>query len=127
MPQLYPDGFADVGEDIVEVSPEAAFGISPASFMLTEEFDHIEERPRTRGGFVDVYRTTDKGQPEVVSAFEIMSMGNLENVHMVSGVIFCTSSALCERVAGWKWLRYENILLFVVVTSIPPQFSTVLL
>jgi len=72
--------------------------------MLTEGFDHIEERPFTCGGFADVYRATYKGQPVVAKALKTTSMDNLENVHKVGGVIFRTIaryaygtfSALCE-------------------------------
>ena len=30
-----------------------------------------------------------------------------------------------KEVVGWKWLRHENILPFVGVSSIPPPFSMV--
>lgn len=72
--------------------------------MLTEGFDHIDERPFTCGGFADVYKAIYKGQPVVAKALKTTSVENLDNVHKVSGVIFCTIAryayatfpALCE-------------------------------
>ena len=58
--------------------------------MLTEGFDHIEDRPFTCGGFADVYRATYKGQPVVVKAIRTTAMDSLENVCKASGINFCT-------------------------------------
>ena len=101
--------------------------------MLTEGFDHIEERPFTCGGFADVYKATYKGQCVVAKALKTTSVENLDNVHKVSGVIFCSIvhtltpdfQRFAKEVVGWKWLRHENILPFVGVTSIPSSFSMV--
>ena len=65
-------------------------GVLPASFALTQVFDHIDERPFTSGGFADVYRATYKGQPVVAKALKTTCMENFENVHKVGGVILCT-------------------------------------
>ena len=78
--------------------------------MLTEGFDHIEERPFTCGGFADVYKATYKGQCVVAKALKTTSVENLDNVHKVSGVIFCSIvryayarfSALCEGGCGME-------------------------
>ena len=108
-------------------------GVLPASFMLTEGFDHIEERPFTRGGFADVYRATYKGQPVVAKVLKTTPMDNLEKVHEVSGVVYAQShdmltphfQRIVKEVVGWKWLHHENVLPFVGVTSIPLSFSMV--
>ena len=68
-----------------------ASGILPASFMLTDGFDHIESRPFTSGGFADLYKATYKGQPVVAKALKTTSLDDLENVHKVSGPVFCTT------------------------------------
>ena len=81
-----------------------ASGVLPASFMLTEGFDEIDERPFTSGGFADVYKATYKGQLVVAKALKTTSVDDLENVHKVSGLTCCTTarstyvrcSALCE-------------------------------
>ena len=67
-----------------------ASGVLPASFMLTDGFDHIEPRPFTSGGFADVYQAKYKGQLVVAKALKTTAMDDLENVHKVSGRIFCT-------------------------------------
>ena len=72
--------------------------------MLTDGFDRIEPRPFTSGRFADVYKATYKGQPVVAKALKITAVDDLDNVHKVSGRIFCTIvqsaydpfSALCE-------------------------------
>ena len=82
-----------------------ASGVLPASFMLTDGFDHIEPRPFTSGGFADVYKAKYKGQLVVAKALKTTAMDDLENVHKVSGQIFCTIlrpaqctfPAFCER------------------------------
>ena len=66
-----------------------ASGVFPASFMLTDGFDHIESRPFTSSGFADLYRATYKGQPVVAKALKTTSLDDLENMHKVSGLIFC--------------------------------------
>jgi len=72
--------------------------------MLTDGFDDIEARPFTSGGFADVYRATYKGKPVVAKALKTTAVDDLENVHKVSGLVFCTivrsaqvtCSAVCE-------------------------------
>ena len=64
-----------------------ASGILPASFMLTDGFDHIEQRPFTSGGFADVYKATYKGQLVVAKALKTTAVDDLENVHKVSSPI----------------------------------------
>lgn len=59
--------------------------------MLKEGFDDIEERPFTSGGFADVYRATYKGRPVVAKALKTTSVENLENLHKVGDLVFCTS------------------------------------
>jgi len=66
-----------------------ASGVLPASFMLTDGFDDIEAQPFRSCGFADVYRATYKGQPVVAKALKTIALGDLENVHKVSGLIFC--------------------------------------
>ena len=110
-----------------------ASGVLPASFMLTDGFDDLESQPFTSGGFADVYKATYKGLPVVAKALKTTSIDDFENVHKVndpsSGQIGELAHALSQRfakeVVGWKWLRHENILPFVGVTSIPPPFSMV--
>ena len=58
--------------------------------MLTDGFDDIEARPFTSGGFADVYRATYKGKPVVAKALKTTAVDDLENVHKVSGLVFCT-------------------------------------
>ena len=69
-----------------------ASGILPASFMLTDGFDHIDQRPFANGGFADVYKATYKGQMVVAKALKTTSMDDLENVHRVGGFVFCTAA-----------------------------------
>jgi hypothetical protein len=64
-----------------------ASGVLPASFMLTDGFDHIEPRPFANGGFANVYRATYKGQLVVAKALKATSVRDLENVHKVWGLI----------------------------------------
>lgn len=92
-----------------------ASGVLPSSFMLTDGFDNLEARPFTSGGFGDVYKATYKGKPVVAKALKTTTVDDLENVH----------KRFAKEVVGWKWLRHENILPFVGVTSIPPPFSMV--
>ena len=76
----------------------------PASFILTEGFDDIAERPFTSGGFADVYKATYKGQSVVVKALKTTSLDRLESIHKVCGPNLSTiaqsahdgSSALCR-------------------------------
>ena len=114
----------------------SASGVLPASFMLTDGFDDLESRPFTSGGFADVYKATYKGLPVVAKVLKTTSVDDLENVHKVSDLssgqireLAYTPSTPSQRfakeVVGWKWLRHENILPFVGVTSIPPPFSMV--
>ena len=80
--------------------------ILPASFMLIDGFDHIDELPFANGGFADVYKATYKGQLVVAKALKTTSMDDLENVHKVSSLssawyhslftAHITFSALCE-------------------------------
>ena len=87
-----------------------ASGVLPASFTLTEGFDHIDQRPFTCGGFSDVYRATYKGQQMAVKTLKTTSMDNIEDVHKVSHLIFCAiaqpayaiSSAFCEGGRGME-------------------------
>ena len=65
-----------------------ASGILPASFMLTDGFDHIDRRPFANSGFADVYKATHKGQLVVAKVLKTTSMDDLENVHRVSSLIF---------------------------------------
>ena len=65
-----------------------ASGVLPASFMLTDGFDHIDQRPFASGGFADVYKATYKGQLVVAKALKTASVNDLENVHKVS-ITFC--------------------------------------
>ena len=65
-----------------------ASGILPASFMLTDGFDHIDQRPFMFGGFTVVYKATYKGQLVVAKALKTTSMDDLENVHRVSRLVF---------------------------------------
>lgn len=65
-----------------------ASGVLPASFMLTDGFDHIDQRPFASGGFADVYKATYKGQPVVAKALKTAHVNDLENVHKVS-LTFC--------------------------------------
>ena len=110
-----------------------ASGVLPASFMLTDGFDDLESRPFTSGGFADVYKATYKGLPVVAKALKTTSMDDLENVHKVSypssrqigELAHALSQRFAKEVVGWKWLRHENILPFVGVTSIPPPFSMI--
>ena len=79
-------------------------GVLPTSSLLTEGFDHFDERPFACGGFADVYRATYKGQTVAVKTFKAMYMDNLEDTHRVGGLVFCTTtqpahvtfSALCK-------------------------------
>jgi len=66
------------------------FGVLPASFELTDGFDHIEGQPLASGAFADVYKATYKGQPVVAKAFKTTSVENSEDLHRVSGLIFDT-------------------------------------
>lgn len=61
-------------------------GVLPASFMLKDEFDNLESRPFTCGGFAEVYKGTYKGQPVVAKALKITAVDDLENVHKVGGL-----------------------------------------
>ncbi|KAF9781243.1 kinase-like domain-containing protein [Thelephora terrestris] len=92
-----------------------ASGVLPASFMLTDGFEHIETLSFAKGGFADVYRATYKGQLVVAKTLKTSSLEDLENWH----------KRFAKEVVGWKWLRHENILPFVGVTSEPPPFSMV--
>ena len=65
-----------------------ASGVLPASFMLTDEFDDIEARPFTSGGFTDLYKATYKGQAVVAKVLKIKPMDDPESVRKVSGLIF---------------------------------------
>lgn len=69
-----------------------ASSVLPTSFMLTEGFDEIDERPFTSGGFTDMYKATYKGQLVVVKAFKTTSVDDLENMHKVSDPDFCTTT-----------------------------------
>ena len=69
-----------------------ASGILPASFMLTDGFDHIDKRPFANGGFADVYKATYKGQLVAAKALKTTSIDDLENVHRVGGFVFCPVS-----------------------------------
>jgi len=102
--------------------------------MLTDGFDNIEARPFTCGGFADVYKATYKGKPVVAKALKTTAVDDLENVHKVSDLVLCAIACsplmlrvqrFAKEVVGWKWLRHENILPFVGVTSVPPPFSMV--
>ena len=109
-----------------------AFGVLPASFMLTDGLD-VESRPVTSSGFAVVYKATYNGLPVVVKAFKTTSMDDLENVRKVSDsssgqigeLAHVLSQRLAKEVVGWKWLRHENILPFVGVTLTPSTFSVV--
>jgi hypothetical protein len=59
--------------------------------MLTDEFDDIEARPFTSGGFADLYRATYKGQLVVAKALKAASTGDpdSENAHKVSDLTSC--------------------------------------
>ena len=110
-----------------------ASGVLPVSFMLADGFDNIEARPFTSGRSADVYRATYKGQPVVAKVLKTTSMDDLDNVckvcDLISGQIAHRLTFHFQRFArelvGWKWLRHENILPFVGVTSKPPPFSMV--
>ena len=100
--------------------------------MLTEGFDDIEMRPFTSGGFADVYKARYKGQSVVAKALKTTSMDNIENVHKVCDLVSRPYNLLTlhpqrfvMEVVGWKWLKHENILPFVGVTSVPAPFSMV--
>ena len=69
-----------------------ASGILPASFMLTDGFDHIDKLPFANGGFADVYKATYKGQLVVAKALKTTSMDDLENVHKVGSLILCMAA-----------------------------------
>ncbi|KAF9781132.1 kinase-like domain-containing protein [Thelephora terrestris] len=92
-----------------------AYGVLPASLMLTDGFDKIEPRPFASGRFAHVYKATYNGQPVVAKALKTASVDDLEDVH----------KRFAKQVVGWKWLRHENILPFVGVASLPPPFSIV--
>jgi len=101
--------------------------------MLTEGFDDIEVRPFTKGGFAEVYRARYKGQSVVVKVLKTTPMDTLENIYQVCGLISLRpcdlltlhSQRFVKEVVRWKWLRHENILPFVGVTSVPTPFSMV--
>ena len=110
-----------------------ASGVLPASFVLTDGLYNLEPQPFTSGGFTSVFKAMYKGQPVVVKALGNVSVDELEDGHEVSGpspdktVDFTDvpSQRFAKEAVGWKWLRHENILPFLGVTSNPPPFSMV--
>ena len=80
-----------------------------------------------------MYKAMYKGQPVAVKALKNASVDELEDAHEVSGpspdqtVEFShpLSQRFAKEAVGWKWLRHENILPFLGVTSNPPPFSMV--
>ena len=74
-----------------------ASGILPASFMLTDGFDHIDQRPFANGGFADVYKATYRGQPVAAKALRTTSTDDLGIVHKVNGLTFYAAVQLVHR------------------------------
>ena len=56
--------------------------------MLTDGFDHIDQRHFAEGGFAYVYKATYKGQLVAAKALKTTSMDDLENAHKVGSLVF---------------------------------------
>ena len=110
-----------------------ASGVLPASFVLTDELYNLETQRFTSGGFTSVYKAMYKGQPVAAKVLKNASADELEDAHEVSGpspdqtvkFTHAPSQRFAKEAVGWKWLRHENILPFLGVTSNPPPFSMV--
>jgi hypothetical protein len=110
-----------------------ASGVLPASFILTDGFDDIEERPFASGGSADLYKATYMGRQVVAKTLKAASGYNPEDSYKVSREItlrsyvflMSRSQSIVNEVIGWRWLRHENILPFVGVSLVPSPFSIV--
>ena len=108
-------------------------GVLPASFVLTDELYNLETQPFTSGEFTSVYKAMYKGQQVAAKALKDASVDELEDVHEVScpspgqtvEFAHAPSQRFAKEAMGWRWLRHENILPFLGVTSNSPPFSMV--
>ena len=103
-----------------------ASGVLPQSFALNGGLEKVESVPFARGGFSDVYKATCNGKVVVVKALRIDILGEEQRARMVwipslarLQSLIIPSQSLAKEVIGWKWLRHDNILPFLGVTSIP--------
>ena len=103
-----------------------ASGVFPRSFALNGGLEKVESAPFARGGFSDVYKATCNGKAVVVKALRIDILGEEQRARMVwipspawLRSLVIPSQSLAKEVVGWKWLRHDNILPFLGVTSIP--------
>jgi len=80
-----------------------------------------------------VYKATFRDRPVVVKILNVAARRDREKIHKVSTLdpkmpkrsLTLHLQLLVKEVAGWKWLRHENILPFVGVMLAPSPISIV--
>ena len=110
-----------------------ASGVLPTSLMLSGDLGDAGTRPMSSNNSANVHKATYRGRAVAVKALKARHTQTQDDVHKVRTrpfVLFITyihwvSQRLVREVVGWAWLRHENILPFIGITTQPNRFAIV--